>query len=80
VGGRRELIPVERSYVPEFSVLEMGEVSVEGVAGALENLYCDVGRRRWVGQAGRDAALNPDYSWDAIAHRFERVFVEIVAG
>jgi glycosyltransferase involved in cell wall biosynthesis len=69
--GRGELIPVERSYVPEFSVLEMGEVSVHGVAGALENLYCDVDRRRLLGQAGCDAVANPVYSWDRIAHAFE---------
>ena len=32
--GRGELIPPARSYVPEFSPLEMGEVSPEGVARA----------------------------------------------
>jgi len=76
--GRGELIPVERSYVPEFSVLDMGEVSVEGVARALENLYCDVDRRRELGRAAFLAAQNPAYSWDAIAHQFERVFEEMV--
>jgi glycosyltransferase involved in cell wall biosynthesis len=76
--GRGELIPVDRSYVPEFSVLEMGEVSVEGVAGALENLYCDADRRRWLGEEAYRAAMNPEYSWDGIAHRVETVFGEIV--
>lgn len=76
--GRGELIPVDRSYVPEFSVLEMGEVSVQGVAGALENLYCDADRRRWLGEEAYRAALNPEYSWDVIAHRFEELFEELV--
>ena len=44
--GRGELIPVARSYVPEFSPLEMGEVSPEDVAQALEALYRDPGRRQ----------------------------------
>src|SRR4030095_984294 len=34
-----ELIPLERSYRPEFSVLEMGEGSGDGVRHSLENLY-----------------------------------------
>jgi hypothetical protein len=33
--GRGELIPLDRSYIPEFSVLEMGEVSTDGVAQSL---------------------------------------------
>lgn len=77
--GRGELIPVDRSYVPEFSVLEMGEVSVEGVARALENLYGDSDRRRWLGEEAYRVAQSPAYSWDAISHLFERVFVELVA-
>lgn len=72
--GRGELIPVAKSYIPEFSVLEMGEVSSDGVAEALDNLYRDQNRRRNLAQAAYDAARNPAYCWDAIASEFERLF------
>jgi glycosyltransferase involved in cell wall biosynthesis len=72
--GRAELIPPARSYIPEFSVLEMGEVAPEGVAQALEKLYRDPHRRRELAQAACQAARNPAYSWNAIAQQFERLF------
>ena len=75
--GRGELIPPARNYIPEFSVLEMGEVSAEGVAKALENLYANPQRRQQLAQAAHEAALNPDYAWDAIAERFDDLFAEL---
>jgi hypothetical protein len=52
----------------------MGEVSSDGVAEALDNLYRDQNRRRNLAQAAYDAARNPAYCWDAIASEFERLF------
>jgi glycosyltransferase involved in cell wall biosynthesis len=75
--GRAELIPPARRYVPEFSVLEMGEVSAEAVAAALDNLYRDPQRRQQLAQAAYQAAQNPDYSWDAVAERFDDLFAEL---
>jgi D-inositol-3-phosphate glycosyltransferase len=75
--GRAELIPPARNYVPEFSVLEMGEVSAQGVAQALENLYRDPARRRDLAEAAWRAAQNPAYSWDAIAGEFEHLFAAL---
>ena len=75
--GRGELIEPARRYMPEFSVLEMGEVSAEGVAQALDNLYRDPQRRQQLAQAAHQAALNPDYTWDAIAERFDDLFAEL---
>ena len=66
-----------RRYIPEFSTLEMGEVSVEGTAQALNNLYHDPRRRQRLAQAAFDAAQNPDYAWEAIAERFDRLFGEL---
>jgi len=77
--GRGELIPISRSYIPEFSVLEMGEVSAEGVAQALENLYRDPDRRRDLAQRTFEAARNPAYSWDVIASQFEQLFTALAA-
>ena len=75
--GRAELIPPARSYTPEFSVLEMGEVSAAGVAHALGNLYEDPRRRQQLAQAAFTAAQNPEYSWDAIAEQFDALFVTL---
>ena len=77
--GRGELIAPARSYVPEFSALELSEVSAEGVAAALQNLYDDPHRRQQLAQAAYQAAMNPDYSWDSIAARFETLFAETAA-
>jgi len=73
--GRAELVAPARDYVPEYSVLEMGEVSADGVAQALDRLYRDPARRRELGEAAWRAARNPAYSWDAIASQFERLFI-----
>jgi glycosyltransferase involved in cell wall biosynthesis len=74
--GRAEMIPPATRYIPRFSTLEMGEVSAEGVARALDNLYGDPRRRRHLAQAAHEAALSPEYSWDAIAERFDALFAE----
>jgi D-inositol-3-phosphate glycosyltransferase len=73
--GHAELIPPARSYVPRFSPLEMGEVSPEGVAEALEALYRDPGRRQKLARAAVSVAQNPAYSWDAVSRQFEELFV-----
>jgi glycosyltransferase involved in cell wall biosynthesis len=73
--GRAELVPPARSYVPEFSPLEMGEVSAEGVAQALEALYRDPVRRQELACAAVSVAQNPAYSWDAVARQFDELFV-----
>jgi len=72
--GRAEMIPPARRYTPWFSTLEMGEVSAEGTAQALNNLYRDPQRRQQLARAAFEAAQNPDYSWDAIAERFDNLF------
>jgi glycosyltransferase involved in cell wall biosynthesis len=73
--GRGELIPTARSFVPEFSVLEMGEVSAGGVAQALENVYRDPRRRQELSQAAFAMAQKTEYSWDAVAQQFGDLFV-----
>jgi D-inositol-3-phosphate glycosyltransferase len=75
--GRAEMIPAARRIKPTFSTLEMGEVSPEGVAGALGRLYDDPQRCQRLAQAAHQAALNPDYAWDSIAGRFDELFAEM---
>jgi hypothetical protein len=53
---RAEMIQPARNYTPEFSVLEMGEVSAEGVAHALNNLYYNPQHRQHLAQARLRAA------------------------
>ena len=78
--GRAELIPPARSYVPEFSVLEMGEVSEEGVARALEVLYRDPAHRQAMARAAIAVAHNPAHSWDAITRQFDDLISAARAG
>jgi glycosyltransferase involved in cell wall biosynthesis len=75
--GRGELIPVAKRYVPDFSVLEMAEVSPEGVASALENLYRSRDRRRELSRAAFAMAGNPAYSWSQIARQFDELFTRL---
>jgi len=74
---RSEMIEPVRRYIPEFSVLEMGEVSVDGVAQALNNLYYDPVRREKLAQAAFENAQKPEFSWDAIPERFNDLFIEL---
>src|SRR5918912_3967224 len=73
--GRGELIPPARSYVPEFSPLEMEEVSPEGVARALEALYRDPARRQELSRAATEQ--NPAHSWQAITRQFDDLIVKL---
>jgi len=75
--GRAELIQPERSYIPEFSVLEMGEVSAEGVAQALNNLFYNPQRRQQLAHAAFETAHKPEHSWNDIPERFNDLFVEL---
>jgi len=75
--GRAELIPPAKSYIPQFSPLEMGEVSPQGVARALEALYKDPARRQELSRAASGVAQNPAYSWDAITRQFDELIVEL---
>ena len=74
--GRAEMMPPAKRFIPEFSSLELAEVSADGVAQALENLYRDPRRCQRLAQAAFEAAQNPEYSWDAIAASFDGLFAE----
>jgi D-inositol-3-phosphate glycosyltransferase len=75
--GRAELIPPARSYTPEFSPLEMGEVSPEGVAQALEALYRDPARRQELSRAAN--VHNPAHSWDTITRQLDDLIVTLAS-
>jgi D-inositol-3-phosphate glycosyltransferase len=75
--GRAELIPPARFLVPPSSVLEMGEVSPDGVAHALDALYASPARCSALGRAAAEAALDPSLSWDVITRQFDDLFVSL---
>lgn len=75
--GRGELVPPVRSFVPSITVLEMGEVSPDGVAHALDRMYADPARRAVLGRAAAEAALDPSFSWDVITRQFDDLFVSL---
>jgi glycosyltransferase involved in cell wall biosynthesis len=53
----------------------MGEVSVDGVAHALETLYRDPVRRQTLARAA--STENPAHSWEAITRRFDDLFAAL---
>jgi glycosyltransferase involved in cell wall biosynthesis len=75
--GRAELIPPVRFFVPSITVLEMGEVSPDGVAQALDRLYADPARHAALSRAAADAALDPEFSWDTITRQFAELFISL---
>jgi D-inositol-3-phosphate glycosyltransferase len=75
--GLAELIPPAKSYVPEFSPLEMGEVSPQGVADALEALYRDPVRRQELARVADGPAKNPAHSWETITRQFDDLLVDL---
>jgi glycosyltransferase involved in cell wall biosynthesis len=76
--GGAELLPLARSYIPEFSILEMGEVSVAGIAQALENLYRNPQHHQQLSQAGYAITQNLEFTWDSIAQQFDNLFIELM--
>ena len=66
-----------RRFIPDSSVLEMREVSAEGVAQALDNLYRNPQRRQQLALAAFENAQKPEYSWESIMKRFDDLFFEL---
>ena len=77
--GRAELIPPARFFVPPSSVLEMGEVSPEAVARALDALYADPAHTASLARAAAEFALDPALSLDVITSQFDDLFVNLAA-
>lgn len=75
--GRGEIIPVAKSYIPEFTVLEMGEVSVDDVAASLDRLYSNPERRQELSAAGYALTQREEFSWDSVAKQFDDLFVSV---
>jgi glycosyltransferase involved in cell wall biosynthesis len=75
--GRGELIPISRSYIPEFSILEMSEVSADSVAQSLQKLYSNPEHQQALAVAGYELTQRDEYSWDSIAKQFDHLFASI---
>ncbi|NJN46237.1 MAG: glycosyltransferase [Candidatus Competibacteraceae bacterium] len=65
--------PVSRG-VPSFSPLEMAEVSMQGVAEALELLYHDTEQRKRLANAGYQFVTQPAFQWPTIAEQWRTLF------
>lgn len=72
--GAAEFLEPTNSYVPDFSLLEMKNVSPEGIAAALERLYEDREYRKTMSKAAYENVRNPEYRWNKIAERWRRIF------
>jgi glycosyltransferase involved in cell wall biosynthesis len=65
--------------VPPFTLLGMREPSVAGVAQALERLYADRQHLRAMSLAAYRNAVQPAYSWDAIAEQWCALLDDVLA-
>lgn len=74
--GSAEMIePVRDVEFPPFLTTHR-EVSADGVAQALERVYGDRGLLQTLADAGYGNATRREYSWDAVAERWNQLFLE----
>ena len=77
--GSAEVVPAHDIGVPRFTAVAMRQVSVGGVAAALERLYGDPGYRRQMSLAAFRNATQQGYGWDAIAGRWQTLLADVLA-
>ena len=54
-------------------------VDLPALVEAMETLYAEPERRSAMGQKGREVATRPEFSWDAVARRFDEILSAAVA-
>ena len=74
-----EVVETTEVGVPRFTVLAMREVSVDGVAAALERLYADPAHRRRISLAGYRNATQARYGWDSVAGQWRSLLDHVLA-
>ena len=72
--GRAELLEPILRDVPPYTRLEMAEVSIEGVAQALERLYHDPNHRQALSRLAYHNARQAQYQWPTIAKQWDQLF------
>ncbi|MEM9275044.1 MAG: hypothetical protein AAGA80_19070 [Cyanobacteria bacterium P01_F01_bin.143] len=72
--GAAELLEPINWGIPKFSLLEMAEVSIEGVARSLDKLYQNQDYRQTMSLAAYNQAKQPQYDWAAIAGQWDHLF------
>jgi D-inositol-3-phosphate glycosyltransferase len=77
--GAAEMVETTDAGVPPFTLLGMREPSVAGVAQALERLYADRQHLRAMSLAAYRNAVQPAYSWDAIAEQWCALLDDVLA-
>ena len=71
-----DCIPVTKNYVPEFSILELAEISVEGAVASLEKLYQNESYRHVMAVNAYDHVTRPEYQWSRIANQWDKIFCD----
>jgi glycosyltransferase involved in cell wall biosynthesis len=74
------IVEPQNWHIPEFSPLQMGEVSAEGIAAALEKLYEDPEYFQRISLNGSDYANQAKFGWAIIADQFAEIFRSIIDG
>ena len=72
------LLEPTRRYVPEFSPLEMAEVTAKDVGTAIERLAHEPELRAGLGAAGYRRATGRDYRWETLAEHWNQLLRAVV--
>lgn len=76
-GVAQMIEPTDRA-IPHFSPLEMARVDAKAAAAAMEALYSDRNRLRYLSKAGYEHARRPELRWDSIAHRWRAILTDVI--
>lgn len=78
--GAAELVDAELDPTSWQIPLRMSQVSVDGVAGAMERIYADNSLRGTLGEAARINATSAAYSWAVVGDQWLQLFGEVSTG
>jgi glycosyltransferase involved in cell wall biosynthesis len=78
--GAAELVDADLDPPTRQSPLRMSQVSVDGVAEAMERIYADTSLRAMLGAAARLNATSAAYSWPVVGGQWLQLFAEVSTG
>jgi len=77
-GDAVEYLKIERWLTTEKVLTEGGLVSEDDIADKLQKFYDDPQYLEEMSQKAYDAVIKPEYTWKAIAQRFDELFTEVL--
>lgn len=79
--GGASLIPCTSIQMNTGGINTVGGIPDKNLFIAeLEHMYQDAAYRAQVAKAGFDLILQPKFSWDSVANRFDTIFMDMLRG